>query len=86
VEQYPKVLHPNKAMLEQLKNHMQEGAWWMTLGVARNHAKWERNKREKHKRRQDDQCIPATMTSYAQPCLTHSVYTVNVDSASPVRT
>ena len=66
VEQYPKVLHPNKAMLEQLKNHMQEGAWWMTLGVARNHAKWERNKWEKDKRRQDDQCIPVAWASQPQ--------------------
>ena len=34
VQQYPKVLHPHKEMLEQLKNHMQEGARWMTLGIA----------------------------------------------------
>jgi splicing factor 3A subunit 1 len=65
VEQYPKVLHPNKAMLEQLKNHMQEGARWMTL-AARNHAKWERNKWEKDKRRQDDQCIPVAWASQPQ--------------------
>ena len=55
VEQYTKVFHPNKEMLEQLKNRTQGGARWTTLGVARNHAKWERNKREKDKRRQDDQ-------------------------------
>lgn len=55
VEQYTKVLHPTKDMLEQLKERTQEGARWKTLELARNHAKWERNKQEKDKKRQDDQ-------------------------------
>ncbi|KAJ7109166.1 Pre-mRNA splicing factor PRP21 like protein-domain-containing protein [Mycena epipterygia] len=55
VEQYTKVLHPNKEMLQQLKGRTEEGAKWKALEVARTHAKWERNKREQDKKRQDDQ-------------------------------
>lgn len=55
VEQYTKVLHPNKEMLQQLKGRTEEGAKWKALEVARMHAKWERNKREQDKKRQDDQ-------------------------------
>ncbi|KAF8061504.1 Pre-mRNA splicing factor PRP21 like protein-domain-containing protein [Lyophyllum atratum] len=55
VEQYTKVLHPNKEVLEQLKARTQAGSRWQTLEVARRHAKWEKNKREKDKQRQDDQ-------------------------------
>ncbi|KAF5386756.1 hypothetical protein D9615_001817 [Tricholomella constricta] len=55
VEQYTKILHPNKEMLEQLKERTQEDARWTTLENARRHAKWEKNKREKDKKREDDQ-------------------------------
>ncbi|KAF9050687.1 hypothetical protein BDZ89DRAFT_940258 [Hymenopellis radicata] len=55
VEQYQKVLYPDKEMLEQLKNQAAEGSRWRTLEVAKRYAKWERNKREKDKKRQDDQ-------------------------------
>ncbi|KAK7015039.1 Pre-mRNA splicing factor PRP21 like protein-domain-containing protein [Favolaschia claudopus] len=55
VEQYTKVLHPNQEMLQQLKGRTDEGAKWKSLEVARTHAKWERNKREQDKKRQDDQ-------------------------------
>ncbi|KAF7359550.1 hypothetical protein MSAN_01298100 [Mycena sanguinolenta] len=55
VEQYTKVLHPNPEMLQQLKGRTEEGARWKTLEVAKTHAKWERNKREQDKKRQDDQ-------------------------------
>ena len=55
VEQYTKVIQPNKQMLEQLKERTQEGACWSILENARKHAKWERNKREKEQKRQDDQ-------------------------------
>jgi splicing factor 3A subunit 1 len=55
VEQYTKVLHPNQEMLQQLKGRTEEGARWKSLEVARTHAKWERNKREQDKKRQDDQ-------------------------------
>ncbi|RDB24300.1 Splicing factor 3A subunit 1 [Hypsizygus marmoreus] len=64
VEQYTKILHPNKEMLEQLKERTQEGGRWKTLEVARKHAKWEKNKREKDKRRQDDQ--EAERTAFAE--------------------
>ncbi len=55
VEQYQKVLYPDKEMLEQLKNQAAEGSRWRTLEIAKRYAKWERNKREKDKKRQDDQ-------------------------------
>ncbi|KAJ7632416.1 Pre-mRNA splicing factor PRP21 like protein-domain-containing protein [Roridomyces roridus] len=55
VEQYTKVLHPNKEMLEQLKGRAEQGAKWKALEVAKTHAKWERTKREQDKKRQDDQ-------------------------------
>ncbi|KIM48855.1 hypothetical protein M413DRAFT_15132 [Hebeloma cylindrosporum] len=55
VEQYTKVIQPNKQMLEQLKERTQEGAKWSLLENARKHAKWERNKREREQKRQDDQ-------------------------------
>ncbi|KAF9448336.1 hypothetical protein P691DRAFT_705044, partial [Macrolepiota fuliginosa MF-IS2] len=55
VEQYNKVLHPSKEMIEQLKEKTNEGARWKMLDQARRHAKWQRNKREKDQKRQDDQ-------------------------------
>jgi len=55
VEQYTKILHPNKGLLEQLKERTQDGGRWKMLEIARKHARWEKNKREKDKKRQDDQ-------------------------------
>lgn len=55
VEQYTKVLYPDKETLEQLRERSVEGARWKMLEVAQRHAKWERNKREQDKKRQDDQ-------------------------------
>jgi splicing factor 3A subunit 1 len=55
VEQYTKIIQPNKQMLEQLKGRTQEEARWSMLESARKHAKWERNKREREQKRQDDQ-------------------------------
>lgn len=55
VDQYTRVLHPDKDTLEQLKDRTQPGAKWRTLEVSRRHAKWERYKRETDKQRQDDQ-------------------------------
>lgn len=55
VEQYTKVLYPDKEMLEQLKNQTHPTSRWTTLEIAKRYAKWERNKREREKRRQDDQ-------------------------------
>lgn len=55
VDQYTKILHPNKEALEQLKERTQDDGRWKTLEIARKHAKWERNKREREKKRQDDQ-------------------------------
>jgi len=55
VEQYTKVIQPSKETLEQLQERSQEDSRWKTLEDARKHAKWEKNKREKEQRRQDDQ-------------------------------
>jgi hypothetical protein len=55
VEQYTKVLHPSKDVLEQLRERSQEGGRWKTLELARRYAMWERIKHEKDKKRQDDQ-------------------------------
>ena len=55
VEQYTKIIQPNKETLEQLKSQTQPNARWETLAIARRHAKWEKNKREKDKKREDDQ-------------------------------
>ncbi|GLB35327.1 putative pre-mRNA splicing factor PRP21 like protein [Lyophyllum shimeji] len=55
VEQYTKILHPNKEVMEQLKARTLEGARWQTLEIAKRHAQWERNKREKDQKRKDDQ-------------------------------
>ncbi|KAK7043679.1 SF3a splicing factor complex subunit [Paramarasmius palmivorus] len=55
VDQYTKVLHPDKDTLEDLRNRADEGSRWRTLEISRKYAKWERNKREKEKKRQDDQ-------------------------------
>ncbi|KAJ7582921.1 Pre-mRNA splicing factor PRP21 like protein-domain-containing protein [Mycena floridula] len=55
VEQYTRVLHPDKETLEQLKLRAEPDSRWTTLEIAKKHAKWERNKREKDKKRQDDQ-------------------------------
>ena len=51
VEQYTQVLHPNKETVQQLK----ERARWDLLEKARKHAKWEKNRLEREKRREDDQ-------------------------------
>lgn len=55
VEQYTKILHPDKEALEQLKSRTEEGYRWKLLEIAKRHAKWEKYKREKDKQRQDDQ-------------------------------
>ncbi|KAK2460545.1 hypothetical protein APHAL10511_007015 [Amanita phalloides] len=55
VEQYTKILHPDKEALEQLRERTKEGARWKTLEIAKRYAKWERNKREKDQKRRDDE-------------------------------
>lgn len=55
VEQYQKVLYPSKEMLAQLNERTQQGAQWKILEQSRKYAKWEQQKREKDKKRQDDQ-------------------------------
>jgi splicing factor 3A subunit 1 len=55
VEQYQKVLYPGKETLSDLSSRTQEGAKWTALEQSRKYARWERLKREKDKKRQDDQ-------------------------------
>ncbi|KAF5324685.1 hypothetical protein D9611_004360 [Ephemerocybe angulata] len=55
VEQYTKVLYPNKEALAELKERTKKAARWELLEKARNHAKWEKHRREKEKKRADDQ-------------------------------
>jgi hypothetical protein len=55
VEQYTKVLHPSKELLEGLKERTKPGSKWKTLELSRKFAKWEQIKREKEKKRLDDQ-------------------------------
>ena len=55
VEQYTKILHPDKELLAQLNSRSAPGSQWITLEIAKKHAKWERNKREKDQKRKDDQ-------------------------------
>lgn len=55
VEQYTKIIQPNKEALVQLQERTQAGGRWKTLEVARKYARWEKNKREQDKKRQDDQ-------------------------------
>ncbi|TFK55258.1 hypothetical protein OE88DRAFT_1622827 [Heliocybe sulcata] len=55
VEQYMRVLYPAKETLETLAARANPGDKWRTLEQARRYAKWEQNKREKEKKREDDQ-------------------------------
>jgi splicing factor 3A subunit 1 len=55
VEQYTKILHPSEDMLTRLKDRTQDGAKWITLELSKKYAEWERIKRERERKRQDDQ-------------------------------
>lgn len=48
-------MNPSKDLLERLNKATERDARWKTLEVARQHAKWEKNKREREQRRYDDQ-------------------------------
>ncbi|KAF8448033.1 Pre-mRNA splicing factor PRP21 like protein-domain-containing protein [Boletus edulis BED1] len=55
VEQYMKVLYPDKEILSYIHERAQDGSQWKTLEQSKKHARWDRLKREKDKKRQDDQ-------------------------------
>ncbi|TFK26425.1 hypothetical protein FA15DRAFT_667517 [Coprinopsis marcescibilis] len=55
VEQYTKVLYPDKERVAQIRERTKEGARWALLEQSRKYAKWEKNRREKQRRLQDDQ-------------------------------
>ncbi|THH03808.1 hypothetical protein EW145_g5995, partial [Phellinidium pouzarii] len=54
VEQYSKVLLPSKDMLEKLECGKEESAKWRMLETSKQHAEWQRLKREKEKKKQSD--------------------------------
>jgi splicing factor 3A subunit 1 len=54
VEQYSKILHPSKETQDKLKAGAEDGSRWRMLEVSRQHAEWERLKREKEKKKHDD--------------------------------
>lgn len=68
VEQYSRVLQPPKETLLQLQERAQPGAKWKILEEARAHAKWERNKREKDKMREDEKEAERSAYSVAVRC------------------
>jgi splicing factor 3A subunit 1 len=55
IEQYQKVLMPAPAMLERIRARADPSTKWAVLDEARGHATWERKKREREKKREDDQ-------------------------------
>lgn len=54
VEQYSKVLLPSKDMLAKLQRGTEEGTRWKMLEISKQHAEWERLKREKEKKKEND--------------------------------
>ncbi|KAI0078180.1 hypothetical protein K474DRAFT_1660836 [Panus rudis PR-1116 ss-1] len=54
VDQYSKVLLPNREMLEQLKERTKPESRWNDLELAKKRAKWQQIKREQDKKREDD--------------------------------
>ena len=64
VDQYSKVLLPNKEMLDQLKQRTEPGNRWKDLELGRKRAKWEQNKREQDKKREDDKEAEKSMCIY----------------------
>lgn len=55
VDQYTKLLYPSKGLQETWKERAKPEAKWKTLESARQYAKWEKHRREREQRRQDDQ-------------------------------
>jgi splicing factor 3A subunit 1 len=55
VEQYMKVLYPSKESLLYVHERAQDDSQWKALEQSKKYARWERLKREKDKKRQDDQ-------------------------------
>ncbi|KAH8117529.1 Pre-mRNA splicing factor PRP21 like protein-domain-containing protein [Phellopilus nigrolimitatus] len=64
VEQYSKVLLPSKEMLEKLRSGTEEGAKWKMLEISKQHAEWERLRREKEAKKHDDK--EAERTAFAE--------------------
>ena len=54
VEKYSKVLLPPPELREKFKRGTEPNARWNMLEISRQHAEWERAKREKERKRADD--------------------------------
>lgn len=54
VEQYTKVLLPSKESLDRLKVAASEEGKWKILGEAKEHAQWERHRREREQKKEDE--------------------------------
>jgi splicing factor 3A subunit 1 len=54
VEQYTKVLLPSKESLDRLKAAASEEGKWKLLAEAREHAEWERHRREREQKKEDE--------------------------------
>ncbi|GJJ12208.1 hypothetical protein Clacol_006449 [Clathrus columnatus] len=53
-EQYSKVLLPSPELLERVKLTASEEGRWKILNEAKEHAEWERNRREREQRKEDE--------------------------------
>lgn len=68
VEQYTRILLPSQNQLEKLKaESTDENTRWKRLELSRQHAEWERIKREKEKKKQDDKEAERS-TSFSSQC------------------
>jgi len=54
VEQYTKVLLPNREGLDRLKIAASEEGKWKILEEAKEHAEWEKHRREREQKKEDE--------------------------------
>lgn len=54
VEQYTKVLLPSRECLDRLKMAASEEGKWRILEEAKEHAEWERHRREREQKKEDE--------------------------------
>lgn len=54
VEQYKQVMNPRKEVMEAVTEHAEPKGKWVLLEKVREYAEWERNKKEREKKREDE--------------------------------
>lgn len=54
VEQYARVISPSRATLARCREMADEGARWNILNKSREYAKWQKSKREREQKREDE--------------------------------